>query len=87
MLIDNEKSQGILIYGEAKVEYDNVYQTALSMWEKELGSQRDKAKRFVKAYLDMVKYVIVRITPQRIVTFDQTKDEVWNNLIKTYLQQ
>jgi nitroimidazol reductase NimA-like FMN-containing flavoprotein (pyridoxamine 5'-phosphate oxidase superfamily) len=87
VLIDNEKAQGVLVYGKAKVEYDNVYQTALLMWEKELGAQRDKAERFVKAYLDMVKYAIVRITPQRIVTFDQTKDEVWNNLVKTYLQE
>jgi len=87
VLIDNEKAQGILIYGKAKVEYDNIYETALSMWEKELGAQRDKAERFVKAYLGMVKYAIVRITPQRIVTFDQTRDEVWNNLVKNYLQE
>jgi len=87
VLIDNEKAQGILIYGKAKVEYDNVYQTALSVWEKEIDAQRDKVERFVKAYLDTVKYAIIRITPQRIVTFDITKDEVYNNLVKTYLQE
>jgi len=87
VLIDNEKAQGILIYGKAKVEYDNVYQTALSVWEKEIDAQRDKVERFVKAYLDTVKYAIIRITPQHIVTFDTTKDEVYNNLVKTYLQE
>jgi len=87
VLIDNEKAQGILIYGKAKVEYDNVYQTALLVWEKEINAQRDKVERFVKAYLDTVKYAIIRITPQHIATFDATKDDVYNNLVKTYLQK
>jgi len=87
VLIDNEKGQGILIYGKAKLEYDNVYQTALSVWEKAYHTSRDKVERLVKAYLDTVKYVIVRITPQHTVTFDITKDDVYNNLVKTYLQE
>jgi hypothetical protein len=85
-LIDNEKAQGILIYGKAKVEYDNVYQTAPSVWEKAIHAPRDKLERFVKAYLDTVKYVIIRITPQHIATFDATKD-VYNDLVRTYLQE
>ena len=87
VLIDNEKGQGILIYGKAKVEYDNVYQTALSVWEKAYQAPRDKVERLVKAYLDTVKYVIVKVTPHRIVTFDIAKDDVYNNLVKTYLQE
>ena len=87
VLIDNEKAQGILIYGKAKVEYDNVYQTALSVWEKAYLAPRDKVERLVKTYLDTVKYVIIKITPQHIVTFDTTKDEIFNNLIKTYIKE
>ena len=87
VLIDNEKAQGILIYGKAKVEYDNVYQTALSVWEKAIHASRDKVERLVKAYLDTVKYVIIKITPEHIVTFDTTKDDVYNNLVKNYLQE
>jgi nitroimidazol reductase NimA-like FMN-containing flavoprotein (pyridoxamine 5'-phosphate oxidase superfamily) len=87
VLIDNEKGQGIVIYGKAKVEYDNVYQTALSVWEKAFQAPRDKVERLVKAYLDKVEYVIIRITPQHTVTFDITKDDVYNNLVKTYLKE
>jgi nitroimidazol reductase NimA-like FMN-containing flavoprotein (pyridoxamine 5'-phosphate oxidase superfamily) len=87
VLIDNEKAQGVLIYGKAKVEYDNVYQDALSVWEKAVHAPRDKVERLVKAYLDRVKYAIIRITPQRIVTFDTTKDDVFNSLYKTYIQE
>jgi nitroimidazol reductase NimA-like FMN-containing flavoprotein (pyridoxamine 5'-phosphate oxidase superfamily) len=87
VLIDNEKAQGILIYGKAKVEYDNVYQTALSVWEKAIHAPKEKLERFVKAYLDKVKYVIIKITPQNIVTFDSTKEDVYNSLVRTYLQE
>jgi hypothetical protein len=87
VLIDNEKGQGILIYGKAKVEHDNVYQTALSVWERAFQAPRDKVERLVKAYLDKVEYVIIRITPQHTVTFDITKDDVYNSLVKTYLKE
>jgi len=89
VLIDKEESStGILIYGKAEVEYDNVYQMTLSVWESAFRTYpRDKVERLVQAYLDKVKYVIVKITPQRIVTFDYTKDDVLNNLVKTYLQE
>ena len=88
VLIDSEKEQGILIYGKAKVEYDNVCQTALSVWEKAYSqAPRDKVERLVKAYLDTVKYVIIRITPRHVVTFDIGKDDVYNNLVRTYLQE
>jgi nitroimidazol reductase NimA-like FMN-containing flavoprotein (pyridoxamine 5'-phosphate oxidase superfamily) len=87
VLIDNEKAQGVLIYGKARVEYDNVYETAVSVWEKAIDAPRDKLERFVKAYLDTVKYVIIRIKPRHIVTFDGTKEHVYNNLVKKYLQE
>jgi len=86
VLIDNESVQGVLIYGKAKLEHENVYQLALPMWEKAFRNKpKDKVERLVKAYLDKVKFVIVKITPQRIVTFDYTKDEIYSNLVKTYL--
>jgi len=85
VLIDTETVQGVLIYGKAELEYDNVNQLAVSIWKKEIRAPKDKVERFVKAYLDIVKYVIVKITPQRIVTFDYTKDDIYSNLVKTYL--
>jgi hypothetical protein len=87
VLIDNKNAQGILIYGKAKLEYDNIYATVVSVWETAFSAPRYKVERLVRAYLDKVKYVVVRITPQRIVTFDYTKDDVYNSLVKTYLQE
>jgi len=87
VLIDTGSAQGILIHGKAELEYDNVYQMALSVWEKTFRAPRDKFERFVQAALDAVKMVIVKVTPKRIITFDYTKDDVYNNLVKTYLQE
>jgi len=87
VLIDTERGQGILIYGKAELDYENVDQLAVLVWEKALPTYpKDKVERLVQAYLDKVKYVIVKIKPQRIVTFDYTKDDVYNNLVQTYLR-
>jgi len=85
VLIDTETVKGVLIYGKAELEHDNVYQLAVLMWEKAFRAPRNKVERLVKAYLDKVKYVVVKVTPQRIVTFDYTKDDIYSNLVKTYL--
>jgi len=88
VLIDTERAQGILVYGKAELDYENVDELAVLVWEKAFRTYpRDKVERLVQAYLDKVKYVIVKIKPQRIVTFDYTKDDVLNNLVKTYLQE
>jgi len=87
VLIDTGSAQGILIYGKAELEYDNIYQMALSVWEKSYRAPRDKFERFVQVALDKVKMVIVKVTPKRIITFDYTKDDVYNNLVRTYLQE
>jgi nitroimidazol reductase NimA-like FMN-containing flavoprotein (pyridoxamine 5'-phosphate oxidase superfamily) len=87
VLIDTGSAQGILIYGKAELEYDNVYQMALSVWEKAYRAPRDKFERFVQAAVEKVKMVIVKVTPKRIITFDYTKDDIYGNLVKTYLQE
>jgi len=87
VLIDTGSAQGILIYGKAELEYDNVYQMALSVWESSYRAPRDKYERFVQAALDKVKMVTVKVTPNRIITFDYTKDNIFNDLVRTYLQE
>ena len=89
VLIDTQRIRGILIYGKAELDYNNVYQQAVSVFEKIWGraarAPRDKVERFTQAYLDTVKCVIIKVTPERMVTFDCTKDDVYNNLVKTYI--
>lgn len=88
VLIDTVRPfRGILIYGKAELDYDNVHQQAVSVLEKAAPTiAKEKVEKFIQAYLNTVKFAIVKVTPERMVTFDYTKDKIYNNLIKTYLE-
>ena len=82
--------RGILIYGTAEIDHDNVYEQALTINETSpafIGIPKEKLQRVTKAYVDTWKSVILKVTPKHITTFDYTKDDVWNNFVKTYLQE
>ena len=82
--------RGILIYGKAELDYNNVYNQVLTINEASpafCGMPREKLEHITKFYVDTYKSVIVKVTPKRIVTFDYNKDETWNNFLKTYLQK
>jgi hypothetical protein len=89
VLIDTQNPiKGVLIYGKAEVDYDNVYEQAVSVNEAYASDMpKDKVKRFTRAFLDAIECVIVKVTPKRIITFDHTKWDVYNNLVETYLQE
>ena len=73
--------KGIMIYGKAKLEYDNVLSKTVTLLETSK-IPREKLQRFVQAYLEKVKCVIVRIKPEHMVSFDYSKDEVYKDLAK-----
>lgn len=86
----NPVTRGILIYGKAEIDNDNVYEKVLAVNELSpafQGMPKEKLERITRAYVDMFKLVIVKITPKRITTFDYAKDEVWSNFLKTYLRE
>jgi hypothetical protein len=91
VLVDTpDPLRGILIYGSAEIDYDNVYEQALTITETSpafIGMPKEKFQRVTKAYVDTFKSVIVKITPKHITTFDYTKDDTWQNFLKTYLQE
>jgi nitroimidazol reductase NimA-like FMN-containing flavoprotein (pyridoxamine 5'-phosphate oxidase superfamily) len=83
-------TRGILIYGTAELDYDNLYQKVLAINELSPAFRempKEKLERITRAYVDMFKLVIVKITPKHITTFDYAKDEAWNNFVKIYLQE
>jgi nitroimidazol reductase NimA-like FMN-containing flavoprotein (pyridoxamine 5'-phosphate oxidase superfamily) len=91
VLIDTlDPLRGILIYGTAEIDYDNIYEQAVQVLggaAEMRGMPKEKVQRITKAYLDAFKSVIVKITPKHITTFDYTKDDTWQNFLKTYLQE
>jgi nitroimidazol reductase NimA-like FMN-containing flavoprotein (pyridoxamine 5'-phosphate oxidase superfamily) len=91
VLIDTlDPLRGMLIYGTAEIDYDNVYEQAVSVLEgaaEMSGMPKEKVQRITKAYLDAFQSVIMKITPKHITTFDYIKDVAWQNFLKTYLQE
>ena len=89
VLIDTQPTiKGVLIYGKAEIDSDNVYEQAVSVMEAYAGDMsKDKVQRFTRAFLDAIKCVIVKVTPKRIKSFDHTKWDEYNNLVKTYLKE
>ena len=82
--------RGILIYGTAEIDHNNVYEQELTINEVSpafQGMSREKLERITRYYVDTWKSVILKVIPKRIVTFDYSKDEAWNNFLKTYLQE
>jgi general stress protein 26 len=82
--------RGILIYGRAEIDYDNVYEQVLKINETSpafQGMAKEKLQQLTRAYIDTWKSVILKITLKHITTFDYTKDDAWNNFLKTYFQK
>jgi PPOX class probable F420-dependent enzyme len=63
--------KGILIYGAAELDYENVVSKRISIFEKRLC--REDAETYAKRLSGKWKCVILRITPKRIVSFDYSK--------------
>jgi nitroimidazol reductase NimA-like FMN-containing flavoprotein (pyridoxamine 5'-phosphate oxidase superfamily) len=89
VLVDTlDPLRGILVYGTAEIDHDNVYEQSCTVMETFFrGMPKEKLQRITKAYLDAFESVIVKITPKHITTFDYTKDAAWQNFVKTYLQE
>lgn len=83
VLVDTQNPlRGILIYGKAEIDYNNVFEQTLTILESSPtlhDKPREKLEHVTKAYLGSFKGVIVKITPKHIVTFDYAKGEAWNN--------
>jgi general stress protein 26 len=91
VLVDTlDPLRGILIYGTAEIDHDNIYEQMYTINETSpafSGMPKEKLQRVTKAYAGTWKSLILKITPKHITTFDYSKDEAWDNFAKTYLQE
>jgi len=63
--------RGALIYGTAELDYEDVITKRISIFERT--RSRKEAEDYARKLSDKWKCVIVRITPQRIASFDYSK--------------
>ena len=63
--------KGALIYGTAELDYEDVIPKRVAIFERRLS--REEAETYARRLSGKWKCVIVRITPDRIASFDYTK--------------
>jgi len=73
---DPETARGVVIYGKAKLESEYSFRDATSLYEKYVSIQQ--AAKFAREISRMSKggAVMITVKPDRIVSFDSTKDTV-----------
>ena len=63
--------KGALIYGTAELDYDDVIDKRVAIFERRL--PRGQAETYARRLSGKWKCVIIRITPQQIASFDYSK--------------
>jgi uncharacterized protein YhbP (UPF0306 family) len=73
---DDETARGVLIFGKAKLEYEYSFRDSMSLYEKYMPLRQ--AARFAREMSNVSKggAVMITVRPERIVSFDKTKDTV-----------
>ena len=66
--------KAVLIYGEARLDYENVLQERIAILEKY--NPREQAVQMAEGLCARWESVIIRITPDRMVSFDYAKAQM-----------
>ena len=76
VLIDVEGPplRGVLIYGTAELDYENVIEKRIVIFEKYM--PKENARQLTENLASSFKPVIVRIKPNRISSYDYAKDSL-----------
>ena len=73
VLIDNQSPpwKGVIVYGEANLEYDDVIAKRASIFERYMSPEdaRESAEGLAKNFVP----VVIRIQPKQIISFDYSK--------------
>jgi PPOX class probable F420-dependent enzyme len=73
LLIDNQSPpwKGVLIYGEAELDYEDVVAKRISIFERYMPAEN--ARKLAADLANNYAPVIIRVKPKRIVSYDYSK--------------
>lgn len=74
-------ARGVTIYGRAEVEPENSPTADAISWAEKYWS-RDEAEQYVKAMCKLTSLVKITIKPERLASFDYSKDETYHRAIQ-----
>jgi general stress protein 26 len=70
--VDEPYLRGVLVYGHARLEYDDVIAKRVSIFEKYMPTE--DALQFATGMASRFKPVIIRVTPDRVTSWDYSKE-------------
>lgn len=66
--------RGALVYGTAELDYEDIIPKRIAIFQRRPWEpSREDAEEYARKLSDKWKCVIVRVTPERVVTFDYSK--------------
>ncbi|MFI5421193.1 MAG: pyridoxamine 5'-phosphate oxidase family protein [Nitrososphaerales archaeon] len=71
--VDQPPYKGVVIYGKAQLDYDNVIAKRISIFEKYM--PRANAEKLANGLASVRKPVIIRVKPTKMVSYDYAKDQ------------
>ena len=73
VLIDNQAPpwKGVLIYGEAELDYENVIEKRISIFERYMPAE--DARKFTVNLANSFAPVVIRVKPKRMTSYDYSK--------------
>ncbi len=75
LLVDDRQPpyKGIVIYGTAELDYDDVIPKRVAIYEKYM--PKKSAEGLAESLAKLRKPVVIRVTPSKVVSYDYAKDE------------
>ena len=74
-------ARGVTIYGKAELEPQNSPTADSISWAEKYWS-KDEAEQYVKAMCKLTSLVKITIKPERLASFDYSKDETYHRAIQ-----
>jgi PPOX class probable F420-dependent enzyme len=75
VVIDTDQTpyKGVIIYGKAKLDFDNVVPKRVAIFQKYM--PKENAEGLANALAKLRKPVVIRVTPKKMISYDYAKDE------------
>jgi len=78
--VESPDIRGVIVYGKGEVDLKVWDPEAISMLEKYMS--REESEKWWQILNEYAKWVKITVKPDRMASFDYTKDEVWKEMVK-----
>ena len=76
--VESPAIRGVIVYGKGEVDLKAWDPEAISMTEKYMS--REEAEKWWHILNEHAKWVKITVKPEKMASFDYTKDEVWKEM-------